>query len=164
MFRATLDTPVGTLHLFADDSFLYRISFPTGRINSPDAASAPDESNDHSLLCRAKGQLEEYFHGKRTSFDLPLNPQGTPFQQAVWKYMERIPYSETRSYGEIAAALGNINKARAVGGAAKKNPLPIVIPCHRVIGSSGRLTGFAGGLEVKGFLLELEGKKQSGTE
>ena len=158
MFCATLKTPVGTLHLFADDFALYRISFPTKKIvDSTDAVSAPD---DHRLLCRAKAQLEDYFHGRRTSFDLPLNPRGTAFQQAVWKHIEQIPYGKTRSYGEIAAALGNMNKARAVGGAANKNPLPIVIPCHRVMGKSGTLTGFSGGLEIKKYLLDLEQKRE----
>ncbi|MEA2114015.1 MAG: methylated-DNA--[protein]-cysteine S-methyltransferase, partial [Thermodesulfobacteriota bacterium] len=87
---------------------------------------------------------------------LPLSPQGTPFQLAVWELMQQIPYGETRSYGELAAGLGNPNKARAVGGAANKNPLPMVIPCHRVMGANGKLTGFAGGLATKQFLLSLE--------
>jgi len=114
--------------------------------------------NDHPLLRRAKAQLEEYFQGERKTFDLPLCPQGTVFQQAVWSVMREIPFGETKSYSEIATALGNVNKARAVGGAANKNPLPLVIPCHRVIGSSGRLTGFSGGLNLKQLLLDLEKK------
>ncbi|MCI5130531.1 MAG: methylated-DNA--[protein]-cysteine S-methyltransferase [Candidatus Electrothrix sp. EH2] len=154
MFRTTFDTPIGTLHLFADDSALYRISFPATKTALPEAVSAPE---NHLLLNQVKQQLNAYFHGSRQRFDLPLAVEGTAFQQAVWKCMLEIPFGETRTYGEIAAALGNPNKARAVGGAANKNPLPIVIPCHRVIGSSGRLTGFAGGLEVKRFLLALEG-------
>jgi methylated-DNA-[protein]-cysteine S-methyltransferase len=154
MYCTALNTPIGILHLFADDHSLYRISFPADihRDKRP-AAPAP---KDHPLLNRANAQLTEYFEGGRQQFDLPLSPQGTAFQQAVWGYMEEIPYGETRSYGEIADALGNANKARAVGGAANKNPLPIVIPCHRVLGSSGNLTGFAGGLEIKRFLIDLE--------
>ena len=156
MFYTTLNTPVGSLRLFADDFALYRISFPAGKIYFPEAALTPE---DHLLLKRVKKQLGDYFDGSKQRFDLPLavEVEGTAFQQAVWKCMLEIPFGETRTYGEIAAALGNPNKARAVGGAANKNPLPIVIPCHRVIGSSGRLTGFAGGLEVKRFLLALEG-------
>lgn len=153
MFRTTLDTPVGTLSLFADDFALYRISFPAGKINFPEAASAPE---NHLLLNQVKQQLNAYFDGSRRRFDLPLAVEGTAFQQAVWKCMLEIPFGETRTYGEIAAALDNPNKARAVGGAANKNPLPIVIPCHRLIGSSGSLTGFAGGLKVKRFILALE--------
>jgi methylated-DNA-[protein]-cysteine S-methyltransferase len=155
MFLATLDTPVGTLHLLADDFALYRISFSAAKIHLPEVAWAP---NDHPLLCRVKTRINEYFQDKRTGFDLPLNPQGTTFQQEVWACIQEIPYGETGTYGEIATALGNVNKARAVGGAANKNPLPIVIPCHRVIGSTGSLTGFAGGLEIKKYLLDLEQK------
>ncbi len=148
---------IGRLHIYADDLTLYRISFP-GCIDSKVRADIRPAPDDHPLLCRVKAQLSEYFQENGRKFDLPLSPQGTAFQQAVWECMADIPYGETRTYGEIAAALGNRNKARAVGGAANKNPLPIVIPCHRVVGSSGRLTGFAGGLEVKRFLLDLEKK------
>ncbi|XOF33739.1 MAG: methylated-DNA--[protein]-cysteine S-methyltransferase [Candidatus Electrothrix sp. YB6] len=152
---ASLDTPVGALQLFADGQALYRISFPHSSNRTALPCAVPAEKN-HPLLNRAQAQLTEYFAGSRKQFDLPFCPQGTIFQQAVWKYMRTIPYGKTKTYGQVAAALGNRNKARAVGGAANKNPLPLVIPCHRVIGSSGRLTGFAGGLEIKRFLLELE--------
>jgi methylated-DNA-[protein]-cysteine S-methyltransferase len=155
---AILPTPVGVLQLFADDHALYRICFPdsSNRADLPGVVPAEPAKKNHPLLNRAKTQLTEYFAGSREQFDLPLCLQGTAFQQAVWEAMQTILYGETRTYGQIAAALGNRNKARAVGGAANRNPLPIVIPCHRVIGSSGRLTGFAGGLEIKRFLLELE--------
>ena len=156
---ASLDTPVGILQIFADEHALYRISFPNSS-NRTDLPCAVPAAENHLLLNRAKAQLIEYFAGSREHFDLPLCPQGTTFQQAAWKYMRTIPYGEPRTYGQVAAALGNRNKARAVGGAANRNPLPIVIPCHRVIGSSGRLTGFAGGLEIKRFLLELEGAER----
>jgi methylated-DNA-[protein]-cysteine S-methyltransferase len=151
MDGATLNTPVGMLRIFADSSALCRIAFPGEAGLSADPAPA-----GHPLLGQAKAQLMEYFAGKRRHFDLPLTPQGTAFQQAVWAMMRQIPYGATSTYGAIAAELGHPNKARAVGGAAGKNPLPIVIPCHRVVGSSGRLTGFSGGLEIKQFLLALE--------
>ena len=162
MYIGTVPTPIGLLEIIVDDHFLSRISLPDSKNRSKSnksckqnlvACSAPD---NHPLLCRVTGQLSEYFQRSRQKFNLPLRPQGTPFQQAIWKCMMDIPYGETRTYGEIAEAVGNRNKARAVGGAANKNPLPIVIPCHRVVGSSGSLTGFAGGLAVKRFLLELE--------
>ena len=156
MYSSTLlISGIGHLSLYTDDLALYRISFP-GCVASNISADIRPAPDDHPLLCRVKAQLSAYFQGKRTSFDLPLHPQGTAFQQAVWKCMREIPCGETRTYGELAEELGNRNKARAVGGAANKNPLPIVIPCHRVVGGSGSLTGFSGGLEVKRFLLDLE--------
>ena len=103
-------------------------------------------------------QLQEYFAGSRTSFDLPIKPKGTPFQLAVWQALEEIPYGETRTYGNIAAAIGNPKASRAVGMACNRNPLWIVIPCHRVVGSNHNLTGYAGGLSMKRALLELEQK------
>ncbi len=156
MYRTTLKTPVGILQLFADDQTLHVITFPTSTTTLPTAEEAPPQ---HPLLSRVKLQLTEYFNHSRQSFDLPLAPAGTNFQLKVWKLMQQIPFGRTNSYGELAASLGNANKARAVGGAANKNPLPIVIPCHRVMGASGKLTGFAGGLSTKQFLLDLEQKK-----
>lgn len=145
---ATLNTPLGILRICADNVGLLRITF-----------SSKNElllTGDHPLLCKAKEQLSEYFVGQRRLFELPLSPQGTVFQQAVWAAIRRIPYGTTASYGELAAELGHLNKARAVGGAAGKNPLPIVIPCHRVIGGSGQLVGFSAGLAIKQRLLDLE--------
>ncbi|MCI5223873.1 MAG: methylated-DNA--[protein]-cysteine S-methyltransferase [Candidatus Electrothrix sp. AR4] len=156
MHSKKLNTPLGVLHLFADNSGLHRIVFPASASEFPEVDSALEE---HPVLTQATTQLTEYFNGSRQHFDLPLPQKGTAFQQAVWKYIAQIPYGETRSYGAIAAKLGNRNKARAVGGAANKNPLPIVIPCHRVVGNSGRLTGFSGGLARKQFLLILETKR-----
>jgi methylated-DNA-[protein]-cysteine S-methyltransferase len=156
MYRIFLKTPVGALQLFADDDALYRIVFPACTENLPVADPAPE---GHPLLGSASLQLSEYFTGRRHNFDLPLSPQGTSFQLAVWELMQHIPYGETSTYGEIATRLGNTNKARAVGGAANKNPLPLVIPCHRVMGANGKLTGFAGGVEIKQFLLNLEKKR-----
>lgn len=108
------------------------------------------------LLEEAARQLEEYFAGQRQEFSLPLAPRGTEFQLRVWQALLRIPYGETRSYGELAAMVGNPKACRAVGGANHRNPLSILIPCHRVVGTGGRLTGYAGGLAVKEFLLKLE--------
>ncbi|MGR0480920.1 MAG: methylated-DNA--[protein]-cysteine S-methyltransferase [Candidatus Electronema sp. V4] len=153
MHCTNVNSPVGQLQIFADDFALRRISFSAETDKLPAAVLVSD---GHPLLCQAKAQLAEYFAGQRRVFDLPLSPQGTAFQKAVWTQIVLIPYGEIRSYGEIAARLGDANKARAVGGAAGKNPLPIVIPCHRVIGSSGRLTGFSGGLQIKEMLLALE--------
>jgi methylated-DNA-[protein]-cysteine S-methyltransferase len=101
-------------------------------------------------------QLDEYFAGRRREFDLPLDPVGTEFQRSAWNVLRTIPYGATMSYGEQAAALGDAKKARAVGSANGRNPLSIVVPCHRVIGTSGKLTGFAGGIEAKRYLLEME--------
>ncbi|XCN72463.1 MAG: methylated-DNA--[protein]-cysteine S-methyltransferase [Candidatus Electrothrix aestuarii] len=162
LFSSKMSSPLGELTLITDNHTLVGINFPGDRARQDFAARAtPIKAHTHHtppLLCQAKTQLDEYFQGKRKIFDLPLRPQGTSFQQAVWACMQEIPFAETRSYGEIATALGNPNKARAVGGAANKNLLPIVIPCHRVIGSTGSLTGFAGGLHMKQFLLDMEKK------
>jgi len=112
--------------------------------------------NDHPILALAESQLREYFAGKRTVFDIPLAPEGTEFQKLCWQQLARIPYGQTISYGEQARRLGRPNSARAVGAANGKNPIGIIIPCHRVIGASGNLTGFAGGIETKRKLLVLE--------
>jgi methylated-DNA-[protein]-cysteine S-methyltransferase len=108
------------------------------------------------VLRAAAAQLAEYFAGKRRTFDLPLAPHGTPFQLAVWSALRAIPYGETRNYAELARAIGRPTASRAVGAANGKNPLGIIVPCHRVIGASGALTGYAGGLSAKRWLLELE--------
>jgi methylated-DNA-[protein]-cysteine S-methyltransferase len=111
-------------------------------------------------FARAVEQLEEYFAGQRTAFDLPLAASGSPFEEAVWGAVATIPYGETRSYGEVARAVGRPDRARAVGSANARNPVAIIVPCHRVIGSDGSLTGYGGGLERKRALLELEGALQ----
>ncbi|SMB86046.1 methylated-DNA-[protein]-cysteine S-methyltransferase [Desulfonispora thiosulfatigenes DSM 11270] len=108
------------------------------------------------VLKRAYEQLQEYFEGKRKVFTLPLSPKGTPFRQKVWNALQQIPYGVTKNYGEIAKIIGNEKAARAVGQANNKNPISIIIPCHRVIGKNGSLTGYDGGLEIKEFLLKLE--------
>ena len=114
------------------------------------------KEEEHSLLLRCYTQLCEYLNGERRDFDLPLAPEGTEFQKKVWRALSRIPYGETRSYGEIAEGIGSPKASRAVGMANHRNPLPILIPCHRVIGKNDALTGYAGGLEYKKVLLELE--------
>jgi len=116
------------------------------------------------LIKKAAEQLEEYFNGKRKVFDLPLVLQGTDFQVKIWKALQRIPYGETRSYGEIAAMTGNPKASRAVGMANNRNPIAIIVPCHRVIGSNGKLIGYAGGLELKQQLLDLESSNRAGQK
>ncbi len=146
-----MPSPVGELTLTEEDGRLVGLSFERGRIS--DAAEQPTPL----LLC-AKTQLEEYFSGRRRAFVLPLAPRGTPFQQAVWQALRQIPYGETRTYGEIAGQIGRPRAARAVGMASHQNPIAVIQPCHRVIGVSGRLIGYAGGLDRKAYLLRLEQK------
>lgn len=146
MSTRTIETPIGPLTLQADEAAVTAIRFGAG--------GAQDTS---PLLDAAEAQLREYFAGARRTFDLPLAPHGTAFQQRVWTALRAIPYGETRTYGELAAAIGSPNASRAVGMANHRNPIPIIIPCHRVIGANGTLTGYAGGLEIKRKLLALEG-------
>ena len=148
-----LDTPIGRLLLVADESGLRQVSFAAGR--TPPVV-APDWRNGGEPLDEPSRQLEAYFAGERKQFDLLLNPEGTPFQLHVWNTLLEIPFGETISYGELARRLGNPKASRAVGLANGTNPIPIIIPCHRVIGSNGRLTGYGGGLETKRRLLEFE--------
>lgn len=148
-----LDSPIGDLLLAGDRSGLRLIGFPSGK-----GRILPGDSwirNDAALGDAAR-QLEEYFAGDRTTFDLELSPTGTPFQLAVLDALQAIPFGQTRTYAEVAAAIGRPKAVRAVGAANGRNPLPIVIPCHRVIGTNGSLTGFGGGIETKRFLLALE--------
>ncbi len=153
-----LDSAIGPLLVAGDEHAVRVISFPKdgaptmpepGWIESTEAARS-------GALGEAVRQLREYFAGRRTAFDFPMQPQGTPFQLAVWKCLTEIPYGETISYGELARRVGNPKAARAVGAANGANPLPIVVPCHRVIGANGKLTGFGGGLPTKEKLLALE--------
>jgi methylated-DNA-[protein]-cysteine S-methyltransferase len=146
----TLETPIGKLRLVASEAGLRSVSFP-GRTPPSDAVEG-----DSPVLEETARQLAEYFAGSRTSFDLPLDLVGTPFQLDAWLGLAEIPYGETVSYGEQAARLGRPEAVRAVGAANGSNPLPIVLPCHRVIGADGSLTGFGGGLEVKRALLDHE--------
>ena len=141
-------TPVGKLCIGEENGFIVRCTW----------SKIPQEYilEEAELILSCKKQLDEYFAGKRKTFDLPLVPKGTEFQQKVWKALQEIPYGETKTYGEIAAAIGNPKAARAVGMANNKNPIGIIIPCHRVVGANGKLVGYAGGMEKKEFLLELE--------
>lgn len=152
------DAPVGrglTLRLFAADAGLLAIEFEGG--TGPQTRPPAVRNDANFLLVEAARQLREYFAGRLRQFDLPLDPRGTPFQRRVWCEVATIPYGRTRSYSEIAEALGTPRAVRAVGAANGANPLPIVIPCHRVIGASGKLVGYGGGLALKRRLLELEG-------
>jgi methylated-DNA-[protein]-cysteine S-methyltransferase len=149
-----IDTPVGKLMLAGcDDHGLRHIAFQCGK---GALAPKPEWKQSAAPFRSAERQLREYFQGKRTAFDLALHPKGTPFQQSVWKALMRIPYGQTRSYGDIAKAVGRPTAVRAVGLANGRNPLPIVVPCHRVIGASGKLVGYGGGLHVKQALLDRE--------
>jgi methylated-DNA-[protein]-cysteine S-methyltransferase len=149
-----LDSPVGTLTLAATDDGLHAIEFP--RYRHP-ANRAGWTEGQHPVLDLAARQLDEYFAATRLAFDLPLAPRGTDFQRSVWLALAGIAYGETISYAQLAQRVGKPTAMRAVGAANGRNPLPIVLPCHRVIGADGSLTGFGGGLPTKQFLLELEG-------
>ncbi|RRD58556.1 methylated-DNA--[protein]-cysteine S-methyltransferase [Comamonadaceae bacterium OH2545_COT-014] len=155
IFHQTIDSPVGRLLIATSDEGLHAIEFPQGR--HPVKRDAHWQESPHPLLNEAARQLGEYFAGQRRVFDLPLAPQGTDFQQRVWQALRTIPYGQTRSYAQLAAAIGQPKAMRAVGAANGRNPLSIVVPCHRVIGADGSLVGFGGGLPVKTFLLRLEG-------
>jgi methylated-DNA-[protein]-cysteine S-methyltransferase len=156
-----LDSPIGTLRLVSNGSQLIGIEFE-GQYGDDDGREVRD-----AVLTACAEQLTDYFAARRQAFDLPLAPRGTPFQQSVWTALSRIPYGESRSYRDIARQIGNPAAVRAVGAANGRNPIPIVVPCHRVIGSNGTLTGFAGGLEAKSFLLRLEsgaGNRKTGSK
>ena len=154
-----MPSPVGTLRLVADDVGLRQIAFETERHPKP---VAPDWVRSAEALAFARVQLQAYFAGTRQHFELPLHPLGTPFQCTVWHALAQIPYGTTLSYGELARHIGQPQAMRAVGAANGRNPLPIVLPCHRVIGANGSLTGFGGGLPTKRWLLELERRTVGG--
>lgn len=150
-----LPSPVGDLTLVASDRGLVAVLWPDddpARVRLP----AMQDRADHPVLVQAAAQLTDYFAGDRQAFDLPLDVRGTAFQQRVWAALLTIPFGQTRSYGAIAQAIGQPTASRAVGAANGRNPLSIVAPCHRVIGGNGALTGFAGGMEAKGWLLDFE--------
>jgi methylated-DNA-[protein]-cysteine S-methyltransferase len=146
VFVHSMDTPIGTLWLDADDAGLARVAF-----QGPSGARS-----DEPLLRQAEAQLSAYFAGELTQFELPLSPRGTDFQRRVWDAVARVPYGRTTTYSAVAAAVGRPTACRAIGAANGRNPLAIVIPCHRVVGASGALTGYGGGLERKRALLDLE--------
>ena len=154
MNYSVMQSPIGPLTIVATNGALVAVLMD-GHHRSPVPESAWGERVDDALP-DATLQLEEYFAGKRQAFDLPLAPSGTEFQRRVWAALAEIPYGETRSYGQIATAIGQPGASRAVGMANGRNPVSIVVPCHRVVGASGSLTGYAGGPERKQFLLDLE--------
>jgi methylated-DNA-[protein]-cysteine S-methyltransferase len=155
LFTTTIASPVGDLKLVASDAGLVAILWQD---DDPDRVRLATlvEAPDHPVLAETARQLGAYFAGTLERFDLPLDFRGTDFQKQVWAALLTIPFGETRSYGAIARQIGRPSASRAVGAANGRNPISIVAPCHRVIGSGGALTGFAGGIEVKRFLLELE--------
>jgi methylated-DNA-[protein]-cysteine S-methyltransferase len=149
-----LDTPVGKLMLAGcSDHGLRHIAYQCAKRA---ASPKPEWKRSAGPFRAVERQLREYFQGRRTAFELTLHPKGTPFQRAVWTALMKIPYGETRTYGDIARAIGRPTAVRAVGLANGRNPLPIVVPCHRVIGASGKLVGYGGGLPVKQALLDRE--------
>jgi methylated-DNA-[protein]-cysteine S-methyltransferase len=152
-----LESPVGPLTLVGDDHGLHALYFP-GRSGPLDEAA-----RDAVPFARAVSQLEEYFAGEREAFDLPLVLEGTSFQRRVWDALRTIQYGATRSYGELAAEVGRLDRVRAVGAAVGRTPVPIVVPCHRVIGVDGSLTGYGGGLQRKRALLDLESRVHGGA-
>ncbi|HYN31988.1 MAG TPA: methylated-DNA--[protein]-cysteine S-methyltransferase [Ilumatobacteraceae bacterium] len=155
LVSTVMDTPVGPITIVASDVGVRAILWPgddRGRV--PMSGGSPDP--DHPVIAATVAQLGEYFDGEREEFDLPLDPVGTDFQQSAWMALRSIPYGTTISYGEQAARMGDRRKARAVGAANGRNPISIVVPCHRVVGSNGALTGFAGGIDTKAWLLDHE--------
>ena len=153
--HTVFDSPIGPLTLVAHNGVLAGVYFPAhSRLPDPETFGPRTRSG----FTAATEQIDEYFRGERTEFDLPLAPRGSEFQLRVWNLLRQIPYGETRSYGQLARELGNVTLAREVGGANARNPLSVIVPCHRVVGADGRLVGYAGGLERKQFLLDLEAR------
>ncbi len=165
LFTSDLSFPDVLLRVYGTRDALTRLQFVTERSTQDEGSNGQYEAvpkDDLPLFQDLRRQLAEYFNQSRRKFTLPVRTRGTVFQEEVWRLLSEIPYGETRSYGELAQKLGHKNKARAVGGAAHVNPLPILVPCHRLVGSTGALTGFAAGLEVKEYLLRLEGALKDG--
>ncbi|MBD3668902.1 MAG: methylated-DNA--[protein]-cysteine S-methyltransferase [Kangiella sp.] len=145
--------PFGTLHIYADEHHLKAVLFePWEKISSNTL-----QVKGNAVIEKTQRQLDEYFEGQRKEFDLPIAVDGTKFQQTVWQTLCDIPFGQTWNYGQLAKAIGNKNASRAVGAANGKNPISIIVPCHRVIGANGTLTGYAGGLKIKEWLLRHEG-------
>jgi len=172
LYWREMASPLGTLTLVASERGLCSIDFGTfAKVADELAAWAKrwwrepvlvPAAEDHPLLEEARAQLDAYFRGERTRFAVPLDLRGTPFQRIVWDALCRVPYGATASYGEIAAAVGRPGASRAVGGANNRNPVPIIVPCHRIIGADGSLVGYGSGLWIKEWLLALEGVRGSG--
>lgn len=152
--QLTIDTPIGLLEIIATDESIVGVK----PVDHEENVAGDAVANDLVQKCRV--ELEEYFAGKRKNFDLPLAGEGTDFQKQVWEQLQRIPYGETRTYGEIAKMMGRPKASRAIGMANHNNPILILVPCHRVIGADGSLTGYAAGIEAKKYLLEFEKKNK----
>ena len=150
IYTTCMESPVGRIVLISDETQLKSVNFSEEPVDEP--TDLPD------ILLRTKEQLNEYFSGTRLQFELELDPEGTPFQKKVWQRLVQVTYGATKSYRDIALELGSVLATRAVGPANGKNPIPIIIPCHRIIGSDGKLVGYAGGLERKKWLLLHEAK------
>jgi methylated-DNA-[protein]-cysteine S-methyltransferase len=157
-----MTSPVGLIRLIASDKGLVAILWE-GEDYTRTKLPAPLPDDTHPVLLETEAQLHAYFAKERTVFDIPLDLKGTDFQLKVWRALLDIPFGVTKTYGGLARMLGDIKAVRAVGGALNKNPISIIVPCHRVVGTSGKLVGFAGGLNNKSILLELEQKQQSLT-
>jgi methylated-DNA-[protein]-cysteine S-methyltransferase len=158
--HTTIDSPIGPLGLIADDDGLLEVRFANSPLR-PGEGGIDDAA--HPILRQAADELDEYFAGARDTFTVALTPRGTEFQLAAWQALTTIPYGEVVSYGEQARRLGDAKKSRAVGAANGRNPIPIIVPCHRVVGANGHLTGFGGGLESKAWLLDHEQRIRNAT-
>jgi len=161
-YYKTMSSPVGMLKLIAGTRGLAAVLWIHERPH-PMELAATIEAPEHPLLLQTEQQLREYFGGERDAFPIPLDLRGSEFQRQVWKVLQTIPYGETRSYGDVAKLVGDPTAVRAVGGAVNRNPIAIILPCHRVIGASGKLVGFGGGLANKSFLLQLEDRRKNPT-
>ena len=151
MYKKVINSPVGKIEIIEENEKIIELNIYNEKKNNI-------IEKDTKLLLEVEKQLKEYFEGKRTKFEISLNPKGTEFMKKVWKELLKIPYGEVRTYKEIAEKIGNSKASRAVGMANNKNPIPIIIPCHRVIGSNNKLVGYALGLDIKQYLLDLERK------
>jgi len=151
MYQSFYNSPAGSLLISASDSGITQIKFVDK------ANPGTNKEQEYSIIKDCISQLHEYFSGTRKIFSIPLDPKGTDFQKEVWGELNKIPFGKTLSYLELAMKLGDVKKIRAVGGANGKNPIAIIVPCHRVIGSDGGLTGYAGGMDKKRWLLQFEG-------
>ncbi|MGB8196242.1 MAG: methylated-DNA--[protein]-cysteine S-methyltransferase [Acidimicrobiales bacterium] len=157
IFTSTVESPIGPLTLLARNGVLTNLTMQEHRHSSP---TPPDAIVDDAWFKDVAEQLDRYFAGKLTTFDVEMDLRGTEFQQRVWAQLREIPYGETISYGELARRVGNANASRAVGLANGRNPISIIVPCHRVIGADGSLTGYGGGLERKTWLLDHESARR----
>lgn len=159
--HTSVETPIGEVTLVSDGARLVGV-YLDGQKHRPDEATFGVRDDDAAPFPQARAQLAEYFAGDRTTFDLPLAPAGTPFQQDVWAALDRIPYGQTWTYAQLADEIGQPSASRAVGAAVGRNPVCVVVPCHRVVGANGDLTGYAGGVDRKRALLDLEREHASG--